>query len=99
MFPFRAPTIRLSSKQEKILTALQRGIHSPLHWKQRATIIALAAQGQSNQHIAEIEKLNRNTVTLWRKRWARVATEIRQQELQRPRELKTYIRKVLEDAP
>ncbi len=40
---FRTPIIQLSAKQQEILTALQRGSHSPLHLKQRATIILRAA--------------------------------------------------------
>jgi DNA-binding CsgD family transcriptional regulator len=62
---FRTPIIQLSAKPQEILTALQRGSHSPLHLKQRAPIILRAAQGHSNRLIAKTEGVSRNTVKLW----------------------------------
>ena len=96
---FRTPIIQLSPKQQAILTAFQRGSHSPLHLKQRATILLRAAQGLSNRLIAKTERVNRNTVKLWRKRWDHQAQEIGEYEQHHPWRLKAFMQAVLEDAP
>ena len=67
---FQAPKITLSPRQRQILEELKKGTHVPQHLAQRATIILLAAYGQTNTKIARTIKVNRNTVKAWRKRWA-----------------------------
>ena len=73
---FQAPQITLSPRQHQILEELKNGTHVPQHLAQRATIILLAAEGQTNADIARTTKSNRNTVKEWRKRWAASAPRL-----------------------
>ena len=95
----QAAIIRLSTKQQQILESLAKGTHTALHLKQRATIILRAAEGWANLTIAKQTGWNRNTVKLWRNRWAQVAPEIAAQESLKPWALNRYIESVLQDAP
>ena len=96
---FQAPQITLSPRQHQILEELKKGTHVPQHLAQRATIILLAADGQTNADIARTIKVNRNTVKQWRKRWAASAPTVDKTEADQPRALRAAIEAALEDAP
>ncbi len=82
-----------------ILEELKNGTHVPQHLAQRATIILLAGEGQTNVDIARTTKWNRNTVKQWRKRWAASAPKLDKIEADQPRALRAAIGAALEDAP
>ncbi len=65
----------------------------PQHLAQRATIILLAADGQTNADIARTIKVNRNTVKEWRKRWAASAPTLDKTEADQPRALRVAIQR------
>jgi len=93
----QAATITLSEKQRKILEAMKKGTHTPLHLIQRSTIILMASDGVNNKEIARQTGWNRNTVKQWRNRWAKAAEELKQVEADRPHALKSTIESVLRD--
>ncbi len=93
----QAAIIELSERQRSILEAMSRGTHTPLHLKQRATIILEAGDGKDNSEMARNLQLNRNTVKKWRNRWSAAKEEITQRETDHPRELRTTIESVLQD--
>lgn len=76
---------------------MSRGTHTPLHLKQRATIILEAGDGRDNSEMARTLQLNRNTVKKWRNRWSAATGVITQQETDHPRELRATIEWVLQD--
>ena len=96
---FTAPVIELSHKVRAILQGWAKGTHTPLHLKQRATIILRAAEGASNRSIAAETGWNRNTVKLWRQRWAQATPEIAAQETLQPWTLQRQVAAALQDAP
>jgi len=96
---FRAPKITLSDAQRTLLETLHRGTHVAQHFQQRATIILLAADGQSNAAIAGRTGLNRNTVKQWRRRWANEAPVLAETEASHRRQLRAAIEDTLDDAP
>lgn len=93
----QAPIIVLSFKQRKILEAMRKGTHSPWHWIQRSTIILMAADGLNNKEIARQTSWNRNTVKLWRIRFAAVMEELHQIEITKAHLLKSKIEAALSD--
>ena len=93
----QAATIELSERQQSILESMSKGTHTPLHLKQRATILLEAASGRSNSEIARNLQLNRNTVKKWRIRYSQAAAEITQREANHPREIRGTLESVLQD--
>lgn len=89
--------INLSEREQNILESLAKGTHTPLHWKQRATIILESATGRSNSEIARLLEIRRNTVKKWRIRYGQAAAEIAVREVDQPRELRRLIESVLQD--
>lgn len=89
--------IHLSERERQILESLARGTHTPLHLKQRATIILEAAAGRSNSEIARLLDIERNTVKKWRIRYGKAAAEIATREADHPRELREMVESVLQD--
>lgn len=89
--------INLSGREQNILESLAKGTHTPLHLKQRATIILESAAGRSNSEIARILDIQRNTVKKWRIRYGQAAVEIAKRESDHPRELRGIIESVLQD--
>lgn len=66
----------------------------------RAKIIFAAAQGHTNQHIADTLKLTRPTVRLWRGRWVEAANRLAAVEAaEPPTDLSEFIETLLADAP
>lgn len=90
-------SIELSEREQHILETLSKGTHTPLHLKQRATIILEAAAGRTNSEIARNFAIRRNTVMKWRSRYSQAFAEIRQREANHPRELRSKVESVLQD--
>lgn len=90
-------TINLSAKEQNILETLAKGTHSPLHFKQRSTIILESAAGRTNSEIARQMEIGRKTVKKWRIRYGQAAAEIAIREAHHPRELRGLIESVLRD--
>lgn len=94
----QATPITLTPRQKKILTELSIGTHSPLHLKQRSEIILLAHEGVTNHAIRRTTGLTRDTVILWRNRFAAAKEELLLVEQQTPYKLRASIQLVLSDA-
>lgn len=95
----QAPAIVLSEKQQKILVTMSKGAHTPWHWIQRSTILLMAASGMNNKTIARQTGWNRNTVKLWRMRFAAAAPQLNDIENNQSHKLKAKIESVLSDEP
>ena len=93
----RASQIELSEKQEKVLTELAKGTHTPLHLKTRAQIVLNAASGWSNNTIEEIMQIGAEKVKRWRDRYSAMHEELRQIEQETPHKLRKAIAKILSD--
>ena len=65
-----ARTIEVSPQERAILEHMVRQANNPQWLVTRAKIILGAAEGQSNRRMAAEMHLTRNTVRLWRERWA-----------------------------
>ncbi len=78
----QATRIKLSSRQEALLSQLCRRQTSPQHQVRRARIILKAASGKSNKQIAQELGLARITVRDWRERWAEAAEFLSEAEAQ-----------------
>lgn len=66
----RAVSISLSAEELQALRRIAAGRRTPVRDAQRARIVLAAAEGHSNEAIAEREGLGRLSVALWRKRFA-----------------------------
>lgn len=89
--------INLSEREQIILESLAKGTHTPLHLKQRATIVLDAAAGRTNSEIARLHDIQRNTVKKWRIRYGQASAEIVKREHDNPRELRRILESVLQD--
>lgn len=94
-----AVEIILNEHERKILTQLQKGTHSPLHFKRRAAIILLANDGETNNSIERKLNMDGETVTKWRNKYASVHEEMEKIEKETPNKLRDFIEKTLSDAP
>jgi len=65
-----AKTIEVSLQEQVILEQMVRQTTNPQWLVTRTKIILGAAEGQSNRRMAAEMHLTRNTVRLWRERWA-----------------------------
>jgi len=92
-----AARIEISEKEEAVLNQLSVGTHTPLHLKTRAKIILMASQGQSNNAIKEKLTLRHETVKLWRDRYMKMSTEIKQIEAESPHSFRRTIEAALSD--
>lgn len=93
----QAQEIRISEKQERILSKIQSGTHNPQHYRQRAEIVLLANKGCTNNEIERELMINGETVTKWRNRYAANENEFKKVEEENPRKLRNSIEKVLSD--
>ncbi len=66
----KAPTIELSEADLDTLTHWSRGRSTPVRLVLRSKIVLLAAEGRENREIATELATSRQTVGLWRKRFA-----------------------------
>jgi putative transposase len=92
-----ASQIVLSEKQEKILSELSKGTHTPLHFKMRAQIILNAAAGWSNNTIESSMQISAKKVKRWRDRYNAMQGELSQIEAGTPHKLRRAIEKTLSD--
>lgn len=90
--------IDLSEREQSILESFAKGTHTPLHLKQRSTIILESAAGRTNSDIARLLNIRRTTVIKWRSRYHQAAAEITVRETDHPRELRGMVESVLQDA-
>ena len=67
-----ASPITLSEKQERILTEMAKGTHTPLHLRIRSQLILKAAEGLSNNTIESSMRISAKKVKLWRDRYSHV---------------------------
>ena len=65
-----APSIQVTEPERQQLTQWARGRRTPARLVLRAKITLLAAEGHDNQHIATTLDTSRQTVGLWRYRFA-----------------------------
>jgi putative transposase len=65
----KAEAIELTEAVEEGLKALEKGHKTAQQIAKRARIIRMAARGDDNPTIGRLAGVNRNTVSLWRKRW------------------------------
>ena len=68
--PGSAARILITERQQKVLQDIAHSRTAPLHLTQRAPIILRAFEKTDNQDIAAEIDLNRNSVGVWRRRWA-----------------------------
>jgi putative transposase len=69
----RALPIQLTQRQREWLDHLARRQHSSQQLLRRLQIVRLAADGLTNNEITRLLRLHRETVRLWRQRWAHAA--------------------------
>jgi putative transposase len=93
----RASQIELSERQEKILTELAKGTHTPLHLKTRAQIVLKASAGWSNNAIEASMQIGAEKVKRWRDRYSAMHEELQQVEKETPHKLRKAITKILSD--
>jgi len=70
LMPGSAARILITERQQKVLQDIAHSRTAPLHLTQRAPIILRAFERTDNQDIAAEIDLNRNSVGVWRRRWA-----------------------------
>ena len=92
--------IKLSERQQRILEEIVHRHHSPQYEVIRASIILEASSGRRNKHIADHLGVGRPMMVLWRGRWADAAERLAEIESEKDdKELRSAIRKVLDDSP
>jgi transposase len=97
--PF-AISINVSAKQRAELEQITRRHKSPQQIALRARIILLAAEGQTNQNIADTLDISRPSVSEWRSRWAEAAGAINAAEAaDRKDDFEALIMDTLSDKP
>lgn len=97
--PGKAAKVTITERQQTILMEFSKSRSEPLMLVQRAKIILLAFDRQSNEEIAVEVRLNRQQVGTWRRRWADAWEGLTVLECGDPRQLREGIRDVLRDAP
>ena len=79
-----APPLLLSPEERSVLRTWTRARSLPLRIVQRAQIVTMAAEGITNQDIAETLHISRPTVQLWRERFLALRVDGLQQDAPRP---------------
>lgn len=97
--PGTAAKIRLSEKQQDVLSELSRSRTVAVSAKQRASIVLLGFEGLLNEEIALQVGLNRHDVGVWRRRWRNAWESLCVWERNEPHRLREAILDVLSDAP
>lgn len=96
----RAQPIQLTEEQQAILEALVRSSITPQRVVERARVILLAAQGETNENIAKSLGRDYRVAAKWRKRWAKASDRLCDIEQKEGiRSLRRQIETVLADAP
>jgi transposase len=98
--PGSAAKVRITERQQAILKQIVAGSTSPVRLVQRAHLILLAFDGQSNADIAPVVQLHPNAIGFWRRRWAAAWPKlIRIECLETQAAHRRAIEAVLSDAP
>jgi transposase len=98
--PGSAARILITERQQKVLEDIAHSRTAPLHLTQRAPIILRAFERIDNQDIATEIDLNRNSVGVWRRRWAEAWERLTIIECTGTQaDLRRAIEKVLSDEP
>ena len=92
-----ASKIQLSEKQEKILTEMAKGSHTPMHFKLRSQLILYAAAGWTNNTIETSMNVSAKKVKRWRDRYSAMHNELQQIERDAPHKLRKTIELLLSD--
>lgn len=95
--PKKAMELKISESQTEILEKIKKSTHTEKHYIDRANIIIQAKQKNTNTKIAETLEIERNTVKLWRNRWAKHQTELDKVEKETPKKLENEIKTILSD--
>jgi transposase len=100
----KSAPLQLSEREKNILSEVSRQRTSARHLQERAAIIVLSSNGESQAEISRVLGLDYETIRLWRKRWHR-AYENLQTWSQGPKnkgvkdlELKNKMLEILTDA-
>ena len=98
-----AQRITLRTRQRGVLDRLARASTTPQAVAVRARLVGAAAEGTSTRQIAHRLQVTRNTVQLWRDRWAAATEALLAAEAEGgdgdDRALETVMRGLLADAP
>ena len=98
--PGRAAKITISERQQEILRTISNAPTAQSRLRQRASIILLSFEGQSNPEIAVQVGLTRRQVGRWRRRWANAWNRLIEIECRETRAgLRRAIENVLSDEP
>jgi putative transposase len=95
----KAAIIELSAGQEEELKRRIRRPTGEQRVAERARIILAAGTGKTNKELARQLGLNRDTVSLWRQRWAQARERLARAEERSLAALSRYIGDLLVDAP
>jgi vacuolar-type H+-ATPase catalytic subunit A/Vma1 len=87
----KAPIIELSAGQEEELKRRIRRPTGEQRVAERARIILAAGTGKTNKELARQLGLNRDTVSLWRQRWAQARERLARAEERSLAALSRYI--------
>jgi len=93
----KASHIQLSERQEKILTEIAKGTHTPLHFTIRSQIILSAAAGLTNNTIESTMHVSAKKVKRWRDRYSIKYKELQRIEKETPYKLRKTIEELLSD--
>jgi putative transposase len=93
--------VELSARQQEVLEQIVRRQRSPQRLVRRASILLHAAQGASNQQIADHLHITLYTVRTWRRRWQEARPRLLplESDTEDDRLLSTQIEAVLSDVP
>jgi len=92
-----ASQIRLSERQEQILSELSKSTQQELHFKVRSEIILQAARGCSNNEIERNMNISKRRVRCWRDRYSTKFDELAKIEEDTPHKLRAAIKETLSD--
>ena len=97
----KAWPINLSSRQEKLLQQIVRGITNPYRLVRRAKLVLGASSGESNSGISRRLELDREQVRLWRERWREAREQLAALEEQEvtDKDLMSSIEQILGERP
>ncbi|MCH7688413.1 MAG: helix-turn-helix domain-containing protein [Planctomycetes bacterium] len=98
--PWMAQRIELSERQRELLERIVRRRTESQRVAQRARIVVLAADGQSNRAISGEVGLERHQVGLWRNRWLEHSVRLAAAESESDQnDLEELLRDALSDEP
>ena len=97
--PWMAQKIELSERQREVLERIVRRRTESQRVAQRARIVVLAADGQSNRAISREVGLERHQVGVWRNRWLEDCDRLVAAESESESDFEELLRDALRDEP